>query len=125
MSLWWSADPFSNDAPSKERMARTSLVAQGFKLHTPIAKGMMGSIPGRGTKIPYALQQYKKKKKKNDILMEYVWGNCIVNAFHVFNFTSTHSAPKHKTKQKTPHREKEPLTTLGNSTCPPVGGADM
>ena len=74
MSLWWRADPFSNDAPSKERMARTSLVAQGFKLHTPIAEGM-GSIPGWGTKIPYAPQQYQKKKKKMN--------NCTIGRSHL------------------------------------------
>ena len=72
MSLWWRADPFSNDAPGKERMAWTSLVAQGFKLHTAIAEGM-GFIPGRGTKIPHAPQQYQKKKRKK---MTSSWNVC-------------------------------------------------
>ena len=42
----------------------TSLVVQGLGLHACIA-GDVGSIPGRGTKIPQAAQLGQEKKKKN------------------------------------------------------------
>ena len=41
----------------------TSLRVQWLRLHTCTA-GDMGSIPGWGTKIPYAEQSDQKKKKK-------------------------------------------------------------
>ena len=41
-----------------------SLVDQWLGLHAFTAEGV-GSIPGRGTKIPQAVQRSKKKEKKN------------------------------------------------------------
>ena len=43
---------------------RTSLAVQWLGLHTFTAVGL-GSIPGRGTKIPQASRHGQKKKKKN------------------------------------------------------------
>ena len=42
----------------------TSLVVQWLRLHTSTA-GDMGSIPGRGTKIPHGAQGSQKKKNGN------------------------------------------------------------
>ena len=39
------------------------LVVEWLKLHASTAGGS-GSIPGQGTKIPYAAQHNQKKKKK-------------------------------------------------------------
>ena len=39
----------------------TSLEAQWLRLHASTA-GDMGSIPDQGTKVPYAIQNKKKKK---------------------------------------------------------------
>ena len=44
---------------------RTFLVDQWLRLQA-ITVGSMGSIPGLGTKIPYAAQPSQKKKKKID-----------------------------------------------------------
>ena len=41
----------------------TSLTVQWLRLHASIAEGM-GSIPGRGPKIPHATQCGKKTKKQ-------------------------------------------------------------
>ena len=41
----------------------TSLATQWLGLHTFTAKGL-GSIPGRGTKIPQAVQHSQKKRRK-------------------------------------------------------------
>ena len=51
--------------PSRGQITRTSLVVQWLKLHSPNA-GDMDSIPGQGTKIPYATQHGVKKEKKMD-----------------------------------------------------------
>ena len=50
----------------------TSLVIQWLRFCTSNA-GCTGSIPGLGTKIPYAMRcrQKKKKKKKNAIFLSH------------------------------------------------------
>ena len=47
----------------------TSLAVQWLRLHTSSAGGM-GSIPGRGTKIPHAVQGGQKKKKTQESLYQ-------------------------------------------------------
>ena len=47
----------------KKQKARTSLVVQWLRLLASTA-GDTGSIPGPGTKIPYAMQCSQKKKKE-------------------------------------------------------------
>ena len=48
----------------QEESQGTSLVVQWLKLHASKAGGM-GSIPGRGTKIPYAIGHGQKNKFSN------------------------------------------------------------
>ena len=45
----------------KNRIPETSLAAQWLRLHVSTA-GAAGSIPDRGTKIPYAARRGQKKK---------------------------------------------------------------
>ena len=47
----------------RDHSCRNSLVVQWLGLHTLTAKGT-GSIPGRGTKLPQAILQAKKKMGK-------------------------------------------------------------
>ena len=55
MALWSSlfTDEETEARSSEETFPGTSLVAEWLGLHAPNA-GCLGSIPGQGTKIPYA-----------------------------------------------------------------------
>ena len=60
---------YSHVVPEERRALETSLAVQWLRLHASTARGT-GSIPGRGTKIPHAMQcsqQLKKKKKKKGL----------------------------------------------------------
>ena len=53
---------YANDATDKRVISGTSLVVQWLRLCASNAGGA-DSIPGRGTKIPHAMQCGKKKKE--------------------------------------------------------------
>ena len=54
---------FLNEIVSLKEILGTSLAVQWLGLRALTAEGL-GSIPGRGTKIPQATQGSQKKKKK-------------------------------------------------------------
>ena len=50
---------------TNQKRYETSLVVQWLRPHASTA-GVMGSIPGQGTKIPHAMWRSQKKKKRKD-----------------------------------------------------------
>ena len=66
------------DDKKKEHEHGTPLAVQWLRLRTSIAGGT-GSIPGRGTKIPHAVQCGKKKKNKQHKLDKAVDGEWVLS----------------------------------------------
>ena len=92
--LWLSGLVFWTSVSTSLKWGETSLMVQWLRYHACTAGGA-GSIPGPGTKLPYACLSVWQKKKKNHKIK---WGKsyCLVHGIVVstsFTALDIHSFP--------------------------------